>query len=201
MTTWVTSDTHFGHVLVSNLRGFDEPEDMYQHIARNWNKQVAAGDEVLILGDLAMGVFRSWLPRFRELPGRKFVIAGNHDRVHPVMSNAHKYHTEFLELGGFESVTLLARLKVAGQNVALSHFPYWGDHTEGDRFWQYRPRSHGNDVLLHGHTHSSEKFTRYPHGSFSFNNPDGPLQIHVGLDAWDLKLVDIREAVALAKEF
>jgi calcineurin-like phosphoesterase family protein len=63
----------------------------------------------------------------------------------------------------------------AGRQVLLSHFPYegGGDHTETERFTQYRLRGEGL-WLLHGHTH------------WQHIQVHDRRQLHVGLDAWEL---------------
>ena len=62
------------------------------------------------------------------------------------------------------------------------------DHTDAPRFAQYRLPDEGR-WLLHGHTHIADQRI---HGR----------QIHVGLDAWDLRPVplgEIEDAVRLAE--
>jgi calcineurin-like phosphoesterase family protein len=173
MTTWFTSDLHFGHRLVAHLRGHGpsrEEADVTAHdleIADHWRDTVATDDVVWILGDLDLNT-RS-LPLVAALPGRKRLIAGNHDACHPMHSAAPSVMKRYLEV--FEFVQPFARVKLLGEPVLLSHFPYQGDHTEyGDRFTQYRLPDEGAR-LLHGHTHSSERWT-------------STREIHVGWDAW-----------------
>lgn len=83
----------------------------------------------------------------------------------------------------FEGVAPFARLRWNREPVLLSHFPYDGDHTREDRHREFRLKDHGMP-LLHGHTHSSHKFSKSRFGT---------LQIHVGVDAWDFTPVDLNK--------
>ncbi len=187
--TWFTSDLHFSHKRVAQLRGFTkevpdflgDPDavltigDTEAHdaaIIENWNRVVNPEDTVWVLGDVGMG----HLPRFEEqlsqLRGRKHLITGNHDDPWPGNRDSFKYQRSWLER--FESVQPFARKKIDGITVLLSHFPYDGDHTEEERCTQYRLRHYG-EWLLHGHTHWKHIQSHHGH------------QIHVGLDAWGLE--------------
>lgn len=188
---WFTADLHLGHRLVSGLRGFhrtDGEPDVDAHdgaILANWDRTVATDDVVWVLGDLAVTGSRvrllAILATINALPGRKHLITGNHDPVHPMHRSAHKWQRTYLET--FESVQPFARVAVAGQRVLLSHFPYGADHTESPRYGQYRLRDEGA-WLLHGHTHAPVQRT-------------GPREIHVGLDAWRLRPVSAHELATL----
>jgi calcineurin-like phosphoesterase family protein len=188
MSDWFSSDTHFLHKLVAGLRGFttvnDNGEtvpDPVRHdeaIIRNWNRLVKPDDTAWLLGDVGLGNEDRILAQAARLNGRKQLIAGNHDRVHPGNPGAHLHQKKWLEV--FKSVQAFARVRVGDQVVLLSHFPYDGDHTEHDRATQFRLRDEGV-WLLHGHTHSAERY-EWPDKS-----------IHVGLDAWELKPVPAHE--------
>lgn len=188
--TWFTSDLHFGHPFVASLRGFGtsrEDADTDSHdaaIIAKWIARVQPEDKVWVLGDL-VGRHKDLeyaLAIIRKLPGTKHLIAGNHDAVSSIHREGWKFQKQFLE--SFESVQQFGRVRVQGQNILMSHFPYLGsgsDHTDDVRYTQYRLPDEG-DILLHGHTHSSQKF------HISDNDS---LQIHVGVDAWDLAPVHL----------
>lgn len=79
-TTWVVSDTHFGH---ENIIGFcHRPLDHDQLMIAEWRKWVPDDHTLLHLGDLAY----KGNARFKHLTaqeltgGRKLLIQGNHDR-------------------------------------------------------------------------------------------------------------------------
>jgi Predicted phosphoesterase or phosphohydrolase len=189
MTKWYTSDLHIGHFLVADLRArvleltFDDPRQAIawhdQMLAANWDAIVRRDDQVWILGDLSCGgrmVQAAALAWLAQRPGEKHLVSGNHDTCWPGHRNAHKEQRLYLN-SGIASVQPFARHRINGHEVLLSHFPYVGDHSETDRYDQYRLRDEGR-YLLHGHTHSRDQVSN-------------DRQIHVGVDAWDFRPVNL----------
>jgi calcineurin-like phosphoesterase family protein len=175
MTVWFTSDTHFCHKKVSELRGFARTENHDAEVIRRWNAVVREDDIVWLLGDV--GIAKSdteILAHVARLNGRKQLVVGNHDSVHPANRKARQHQRQWLEV--FESVQAFAKTSVCGTDFLMSHFPYEGDRGE-DRSTQYRLRDEGRP-LLHGHLHCKEKLMSA-----------GRKIVHVGLDAWDMKPV------------
>jgi len=167
MTTWFTSDPHYGHRLVTRMRGFGD--DVAAHddaIAGAWRERVQDVDIVWVLGDIAVSNPTRALDVIGALPGRKRLIVGNHDRVHPMNRDAHKWSARFAEV--FEFVAPFARVRVFGIEALLSHFPYARDRGEV-RCTQWRLRDEGAP-LIHGHLHVEERLVGR--------------EIHVGVDAW-----------------
>jgi calcineurin-like phosphoesterase family protein len=220
--TFFTSDLHFSHKTVAKLRGFteppvkcDEPEhfnpcnlcapgDTVAHdaaVIANWNSVVRPEDFVWVLGDVGMGHVERFADSLIRLNGRLHLITGNHDDPWPGNRDSFKFQRNWLDY--FESVQAFARRRVDGKVVLLSHFPYDGDHTDDPRATQFRLRDEG-EILLHGHLHTKNKITPLPVTECFFCSAllnDGPCnhndqvvsrQIHVGLDAWDLKPVPMQ---------
>lgn len=180
MTVWFTSDLHFGHRLVAGHRGFGEDIDAHDAaLIANWEKVVGAEDIVWVLGDLAVSNPTTALDIIKSLPGRKHLIAGNHDPIHPMHRRRGRWVLKFHE--AFESVQPFAREKWDGKEFLMSHFPYTRDRGE-PRYLQYRLPDMGM-WLLHGHTHLPDKVEGH--------------EIHVGVDAWDLKPVSLDQVLAL----
>lgn len=177
---WFTSDLHLGHRFVAGLRGFDCVEDHDTHLMQQWESRVTDGDQVWVLGDLAVSRPTQALAIIRSLPGIKHFISGNHDGCHPMHRDAHKRTPEYLT--AFASVQPFARRKIHGQDVLLSHFPYAKDRHEA-RYMQYRLRDEGA-WLLHGHTHQADQ------------RQEGR-EIHVGVDAWDFAPVSLHTVEAI----
>ncbi|WP_457072033.1 metallophosphoesterase [Mycobacteroides abscessus] len=195
-TVWFTSDLHIGHALVAEERANRAniavplaPTERSEHcirwhdrtLAENWDAVIQPHDQVWVLGDLSAGssgAQRNALKWIEERPGEKHLVSGNHDRVHPMYRDAHKWQAHYL--GVFQSVQPFARRRVGGHTALLSHLPYRGDHTTEQRYNQYRLRDEG-EWLLHGHTHS--RFINEP----KFH----PRQLHVGVDAWHMAPVQI----------
>lgn len=180
---WYTADTHFDHQLLADLRGFESKKDHDDYLVYRWNKVVGPFDIVWHLGDVGMGRISRFSETLSKLNGTKFLVAGNHDEVSPVHRGAHKRHREWLEY--FEAIQSMARKSLNGRTVFLSHFPYSGDHTDEDRYSQYRLSDQGFH-LLHGHTHSNEIVSGR--------------QIHVGMDAWDLQPVHQSSIIDLLRQ-
>lgn len=178
LTVFYTSDLHIGHRLVASHRDFfDGDTDAHDAaLAQYWDATVKKDDIVFVLGDTGIGRFEQVvLPWFEARPGRKHLIAGNHDPVHPSRSDAVKLQPRWLQV--FETINPYTTRRIAGEKVILSHFPYasYGDGTThgepGEGRWaEWRVPEHLGKFLLHGHTHGPEK----AHGK----------QFHVGWDAW-----------------
>lgn len=179
---WYNSDLHIGHRVVSVARAVQASliqcptHSSDEHaaccvswhddtLARNWDKLVAANDTVFVLGDISGGgtaAQRAALKWLSQRPGRKHLVSGNHDGVHPSHRDADKWVAAYHEV--FLSVFPFRRRRIAGNDVLLSHYPYDGDHIGHDRDIQYRLPDMGLPVI-HGHTHTasveetSDRFT------------------------------------------
>lgn len=196
MTVFFTSDPHWNHSFVANLRGFGNggPEDRKRHdekLLENFQRLVGKNDQTWWLGDLAMSNPEYALSMIAQIPGEHHLITGNHDRCNPMFRDAHKWQKVYLEV--FASVQAHTRRRINGQEVLLSHFPYAdgteeADHTEYPRYTQYRLPDEGR-WLIHGHTHNQEQRV---HGK----------QLHVGLDAWNMEPVslDYIQRIVITKE-
>ena len=180
---YFTSDSHFLHRMVAELRGFASSEEHDEAVIERWNQLVRPDDLVWHLGDVGLGNETRVLEQAARLNGRKQLITGNHDPCWPGHRDSRKHQRKWLEV--FESVQAFARIKLDGRTVLLSHFPRTGDHAEVDRCDQFRLRS-GADPVLHGHTHSQER--------------GGGDQVHAGLDAWDLRPVSEADILGVIRE-
>lgn len=210
MSVWFTSDLHIGHAKVAEIRGEEfvcgllakdavEYHDAY--LGEHWDLVVKESDQVWVLGDISSGTKTGQLKALewiKERPGQKHLICGNHDSCHPLHRDSHKWQGIYLE--AFESVQMAGRRKISWDggscNVLLSHFPYGGDHTEEDRYTQWRLPDEG-EYLLHGHVHNSAqlslRWTTKPQDYVA-------RQIHVGVDAWDFAPVPLETIVELVNQ-
>jgi calcineurin-like phosphoesterase family protein len=155
MTTWFTADLHLGHRNIIDYCGrpFSDAEAMNRALVDGWNNTVAGEDEVWILGDFALGKLAETLPLVRELHGRKFLLAGNHDRCwfgHG--RRAEGWTGRYLDAGFDEVHQGELEHRVGNTKVLLCHFPYRGDSHDHDRYREHRPVDRGS-WLLHGHVH------------------------------------------------
>ncbi len=83
--TWVFSDPHFEHE--ASVAIFGRPFRGSHHgdgyLLEQWTRDVMDDDLVICLGDVTMGRPTDWLiDRLRRRPGRKILVAGNHDHAH-----------------------------------------------------------------------------------------------------------------------
>lgn len=189
-TTWFTSDTHFHHanILAYNPnREWADIDAMNEGIIARWNSVVKPNDFVWHLGDYDMNGKDRALDLVKRLNGQIGLVSGNHDKCwvgnNVTFVKLLNQRQRYLD-AGFAFVTDAAQVKMDGKVFMLSHFPYQGDHTEGDRYNEWRLRDEGR-WLLHGHTHNVEQRLH-----------DGK-QIHVGMDAWDCTPVSQEQILEL----
>lgn len=77
---WFTSDLHFGHANIHKFRKEIESEEHNRaRIIHDWETLVTKRDDVYVLGDAAFNM--ETVRIFNDLPGRKFLIRGNHDEL------------------------------------------------------------------------------------------------------------------------
>lgn len=185
MTRYWTSDLHLGHERICKLaeRPFASVEEMNTELVRRWNDTVGPDDDVIVLGDLAMGRFAETLELVAMLNGRKLLVPGNHDRVHPVYNDrrAHKrlvWSRMYFE-AGVQILPCHIAVRLEGRLVHACHFPYDEDDLGRTEYDEYRPKDEGH-WLLHGHTHGRGQ----PRG---LRNPVHGRQVDVGVDLWDFR--------------
>jgi calcineurin-like phosphoesterase family protein len=78
MSVFFISDLHLGHKNMAIKRGFEDEEQMNNHIIKSWNSVVTKRDHVFILGDVTMEKVL-YYPILSLLNGTKTVVLGNHD--------------------------------------------------------------------------------------------------------------------------
>jgi calcineurin-like phosphoesterase family protein len=178
------SDPHFGHRKLADLRGFSSVTDHDEALVTRYNATVGPGDLVLWLGDVCFyGADKAARIAgvLRRLNGRKVLVQGNHDWGHA---------PAWWGRAGFTlAVRGDVRFDLGGIPAVASHFPYAGArHANGPdvRHLEHRPDRRPGEVLLHGHVHTDRRRVEN--------------QIHVGVDAWDLRPATRDEVLALARE-
>lgn len=120
MTTWFTSDTHFGHTNIigycgrpfTKADGQPDVERMNEVLIERWNARVAPDDVVWHLGDFSFG----GVDRVRSvkawLNGHVHLVLGNHDRL---------TNTQYRSMG-FEPHRS-EKLWVDGMRIRMRHSP------------------------------------------------------------------------------
>lgn len=111
---------------------------MHSIIKEKWNAKVTNGDNVYILGDMAMrGTQENLIAFVSTLKGHKVIIRGNHDDIRD-----QRYKQLFDEICDYKEI----RDTLNGEKVklVLCHYPMlmWKDQ-------------HYGSILLYGHVHNS----------------------------------------------
>jgi len=161
MFDFFTSDTHFGHRAIIDLCGrpYQSVDQMNEALVNNYNSVVGVDDCVLWAGDAFFMSFDKSKAILDRLNGTKALVIGNHDRSADRMAAM-----------GFAMVCDMATISIAGRTVKVCHYPYkWAANDE--RCMAYPTKQYKNEILMHGHTHSSSRVI----GNM----------IHVGCDAWN----------------
>lgn len=175
MTTYYTSDTHFGHVNIISYcnRPFRDIHHMTEGLVRSWNEVVGPDDTVYHLGDFAMGPKTEHKKFFDRLNGYKVLIRGNHDQS-----------VEKMSAMGWSEVHQNRLETIAGLRVYMAHVPPRTLDPYGDRFYraEFTSEAPEHDIWLCGHVH--DKFLR--RGNV----------INVGVDVWGFKPRTFEELLA-----
>ena len=140
MKRWITSDLHFGHANIMKFcpvtrAGFRDVNHMDETMIQEWNRDVAAEDEVFILGDVAFHPAQKATEIMRRLNGTKILIEGNHD-VKALNDPSFR--------ACFKEVHKYLRYNHNGQLVCMFHFPI----LEWDQM-------HRGAVHFFGHVHGA----------------------------------------------
>lgn len=189
---WFSSDLHLGHANIIQYckRPFSCLDEMHDILIETWNELITAEDQVVILGDLALGRLEETLPLVSRLAGHKVLVPGNHDRcwqhhqkrVPDTAAPGVDWPSVYLEhLQEIRHDELLQHPDLPAR-VLLSHLPYVGDSGPKERFRHARPVDRG-EWLVHGHVHDVWR--------------QNGRQINVGIDAWGGRPVLVEEVAEL----
>lgn len=135
MTSFFTSDTHFGHIKIVEYckRPFRDWVEMDEVMIERWNARVRPSDHVYHLGDFSLCTDYELIKAYvRKLNGNKHLILGNHDAKREK------------GLVGFAEVKPYKEIKVNDQHIVLFHYAM--------KTWN---RAHYGSWQLHGHSHGT----------------------------------------------
>lgn len=198
MTTFFSSDQHFGH---ENIIGYcDRPFNSVDHMNRvminNWNAVVAPDDTVIVVGDFAMGRIEESLELALELNGDKILVPGNHDRCWGGYGKYREWVPKY-EAVGFEVWPSCVDISLDREYnhdipATVCHFPYAYDGPREanltkhvDKFSGNRPPDNGG-ILICGHVHDAWL-------------TNGKM-VNVGVDLWDFTPVSEDDLTSLMEE-
>lgn len=177
MTTWFTSDTHFGHARIIEYcnRPFYSVAEMNAAIVASF-AEIQPGDTLYHLGDVALGGWKETIKHMDKINGTKILLPGNHDPIHPI-DNRHKredvwtaFHEVFDEVLSPHLDHRWTKNDVVG---TMSHFPMKKSETDA-RHNQWYAEDSGQNVHIHGHVHNLWKV----------NRSQRVVQVNVGWDVW-----------------
>ncbi len=157
-----TADLHLGDEYILKYQENELFSNINEHdewILDLWKRNVRNGDDVYLLGDL--GSDNKDLKRiFGRLPGRKYLIIGNHDHSVNDLSGLfyqicqiHNIHIKTSSYNGISDRVMLS----------LCHYPLLS--------WKNKPQG---AIMLHGHCHG--KMDEY-------NNMSKDLRFDVGVNS------------------
>lgn len=171
MTTWITSDLHFGHKNILKFCAYtrakyDDVDHMTQMMRKEWNDLIEPDDTVYILGDVAFMSGYDAALIMNSLNGTKILVQGNHDRKTLMDVN---FRMAFKEIHHYLDITY------KGTKAIMFHYPI----AEWDQM-------HKGSVHFHGHLHGGES------GMEKFRCLD------VGMDATNMMAITMEDAIAQA---
>jgi len=147
MTTWFTSDTHYGHANIIRYcnRPFKSVDEMDEVLIQNYNSVVQPSDTVYHLGDVGFMQVNRLQSIIRRLNGQKILLYGNHDKVIKGARGA------FLSL--FGSIHDYLEINLNGTKIVMCHYPLltWNQSGRGS-------------IMLHGHAHGNSNYGHIKNG-------------------------------------
>ena len=178
-TTFLVSDTHFGHTGVckfteadgvTKIRPWTDPDEMDEAMVKMWNETVRPNDKVYHLGDVVIN--RKALKTLARLNGDKVLIKGNHD-----IFRIEDYTTYFREIRAYHILN----------GLILSHIPV---HPESlGRF--------GTNVHGHLHTNRVKKIVgvNAKTGEFKYSTENDVRYHCVCVEQTDFKPISLEDVV------
>lgn len=108
---WLLPDPHFGHKMLIE-RGL-RPPDYERKIWSFIDSHVTEKDVILCLGDVIFHTSSIYKDLWRNVPGKKWLVRGNHDK------KSASWYIDF----GFDCAVDEMSLKVFGKNILFTHEP------------------------------------------------------------------------------
>ena len=130
MKYWLTTDTHLGHFNMVEYCG--RPENFSEIILRNLHQCIKHEDILIHLGDICIANDTKWHLQLLNIPGRHWLIRGNHDK---------KSNSWYLE-HGWDMICQQFEDHIFGKTIMFSHKPVvWNGKYE---------------INIHGHFHNTD---------------------------------------------
>jgi calcineurin-like phosphoesterase family protein len=138
---FLTSDTHFFHKKMADLRKFGTDVDAHNEmLIKNWNRMVPMNGHVFHLGDVSFGNQEKSAELFSRLNGSVDFVPGNHDNVNLLVKLA--------ELKGgmvHQALTEVLYTDSIGEknHITLCHFPLAAWNMSDHGSWHFHGHLHG----------------------------------------------------------
>jgi calcineurin-like phosphoesterase family protein len=140
MDAWITADTHFGYTIKDTDGGIERPRDFSEKLFKGLLRSLTPDSTLIHLGDMCYRDDEIWNKRLAELPGKKWLIIGNHDK---------KSITWYLN-SGWDFAGHTISLVAFGKNILFSHIPMMTNNIyAGPKGYS----EHRFDMNIHGHFH------------------------------------------------
>ena len=159
-TTFLVSDTHFGHAGVckftesdgvTKVRPWTDPDEMDEAMVKMWNETVRPNDKVYHLGDVVIN--RKALKTLARLNGDKVLIKGNHD-----IFRMEEYTPYFREIRAYHVLNGLILSHIPVHPESLGRF---GTNVHGHLHTNRVKKIVGVDVRTGEFKYSAENDVRY----------------------------------------
>jgi calcineurin-like phosphoesterase family protein len=163
MNFWVTTDTHLGHTMLTdnNLRplGFEDK------ILKGLMSVIKEGDVLIHLGDVSFGGDAMWSEKLKELPCKRWLLRGNHD----------KHSLSWYLSHGWDFVADTIAIEHFGYKIIFSHIP----HPLGSYSFN-----------IHGHFHDTDHRKHEPEMSAILTDKHYLLALELNnYQPWNLRAV------------
>lgn len=167
---YFTADHHFGHERILEYdpdRPFSDIEEHDRSLIELWNRSVDMNDWVIHLGDFSLTSPERTVEICRELNGHIILINGNHDhRTRTFWEDRCSFYHWFKRPQQVGAIWLTHAVKLGVIPTIRT----------GKR--DTVPVNHGEDIVIHGHSHSPVRYN----GLF----------INVSVNAWNFCPVPAR---------
>lgn len=127
-----SSDPHLNHEFIAQWRKFSSVKAMNECLMDNYSQVLSPKKTLVLLGDIAFGDKDEAYKLLKKLPGKKILIAGNHD------------NKKIMSWDIWSEVTLYKEMKDEGKSLSIFHFPI--------EDWSGK---HRGVIHLHGHEHGA----------------------------------------------
>lgn len=174
MKYYVTTDTHFGHEMLTN----HEHRQLGYEAQILKNLKTVRGDVLIHLGDFCIGNDAAWHRQFMDIVKDNFtkiiLVRGNHDN---------KSYSWYYD-AGWDFVCETMRLRVFGKEVLFSHMPVLA---EDSKYTLY----HKVDINIHGHLHGNGEYSHRAIPGYSAG-----FHYDCAVDTHDMKPVLLEKIIA-----